>query len=367
MIDGISLDTSIFDRFGCNLNFPLLQKLDQFKGSEIDVVFSEIVISEVRSHIKRNADETLGDLKRTLKKHERRWHKKLDVDAILKTATEDLTPEDFATAEIDQYLNSVGGRVLPCTGEFDVTAEVLERYFGSQTPFEKKQAKKSEFPDAFALMSLEKDAAKRGKLLLCVSGDKGWIDYAEGSDHLVCVADLDVALSHFNATGQHVAEKLLAMFVALEAPDFLYDIELTIQADLDDLDFDAECHNGLEYEVEPTEAVLQNIDKNTLSNPIIIQADEEQVTFTFTVDALVNFGVSFDWYAYDSMDNDHVNLGYESAEIEKTISRKLIYTVDRKFEPEPYILESAVTKERLNIDFGYVDPFPNEDPTHEKY
>jgi hypothetical protein len=35
--------------------------------------------------------------------------------------------------------------------------------------------------------------------------------------------------------------------------------------------------------------------------------------------------------------------------------------------PEPHIIDVEVAKKRLEVDFGYVQPFSNEDPTFEKY
>lgn len=61
-IVGITLDTSIFDRYGCNLKFPLLTSLDQFNGGAVRVVFSEIIISEVSRHIVDSAGETFREV-----------------------------------------------------------------------------------------------------------------------------------------------------------------------------------------------------------------------------------------------------------------------------------------------------------------
>jgi hypothetical protein len=39
---GVSVDTAVFEKYGCNLDFRVLNRLDQFKPGPIKVLFSEI-------------------------------------------------------------------------------------------------------------------------------------------------------------------------------------------------------------------------------------------------------------------------------------------------------------------------------------
>jgi hypothetical protein len=47
-IFGLSIDTAVFDKYGCNLDFAVLNRLDQFKGSSTALLFSEIVVNELK-------------------------------------------------------------------------------------------------------------------------------------------------------------------------------------------------------------------------------------------------------------------------------------------------------------------------------
>ena len=42
-------------------------------------------------------------------------------------------------------------------------------------------------------------------------------------------------------------------------------------------------------------------------------------------------------------------------------------SVSRELDPEPVPLSVDVAPPKLSVHFGSVDPFPNEDPTYEKY
>jgi hypothetical protein len=52
---------------------------------------------------------------------------------------------------------------------------------------------------------------------------------------------------------------------------------------------------------------------------------------------------------------------------EDYIEFQLAITVSRNMSPELHVIDVEVAKKRLEVDFGYVQPFPNEDPTFEKY
>jgi hypothetical protein len=55
-IFAVSVDTAVFDKYSCNLDFKVLNKLDQFKTGPIKVILSEIVVNEIKTHIARDAE-----------------------------------------------------------------------------------------------------------------------------------------------------------------------------------------------------------------------------------------------------------------------------------------------------------------------
>ena len=274
----------------------------------------------------------------------------------------------MAEAQIDEFVKAVGATILPATGRVDVAGDVIRRYFSSEAPFEKRDTKKSEFPDAFALLSLESLFAQKRKVLLCISADKGWAQFAKNSEWLVVVDQLDTALSYFNEAGRPIVDRVIALLKTEEAHDLSEGIELSIQARIDDNDFSPDADGPLEYEAEPMDAALQSVDLDSISGVKIVEYDEETVSFILKIDALICFEAEFRFHSYDSIDKDYVHLSTEDADVEKTISFRILVKVDRDLEPEPQVIEvEAVLNSYYSVDFGYVEPFPNEDPTHEKY
>jgi hypothetical protein len=364
---GISIDTAIFDRYGCNLDFSVLNKLDQFKNGLIEVLFSEIVVNEVKDHIARQAEDSRRQLIGAIRTQSKRWKIKEDISAL---STKLAVAGDARSAASDQfegYLSSVGGTVVPATSPADVTAELLRRYFAAEPPFVNTEHKKHEFPDAFALLSLEAHARGKRKLLLCVSPDAGWKEFCAKSDYLTCVSDLDSALSYFNESGRNIADKTIAMWKSGSAPQLDAEVERAFEYGLEDAQFEADGSSPFEYESEPLGAVMQYLKLDTATTPVVIAADEDTVTFTINVRAVIGFEAEFSFFLRDSIDRDYVPIGSEHFTTEDEFEFEVVINVRRTLDPEPDVVDVAIAVGRLEVDFGSIEPFPNEDPTHEKY
>lgn len=70
---GIAIDTAVFDKYGCNLQFPVLASLEQFKGRSTRLIISEIVQNEMTAHIAREAAATQEKLRVALNEHRKQW------------------------------------------------------------------------------------------------------------------------------------------------------------------------------------------------------------------------------------------------------------------------------------------------------
>lgn len=365
---GVSVDTAVFDKYGCHLNHLVLEKLNQFKAVGIQLLLSEVVVREISSHISRDALESQRALKKALKVHNRRWELERDQNDLDNDFQLNIAAKTAAIEQVDAYIDAIEAEVVPVAGKGDLSAEVFRRYFEVIVPFEAKDTKKHEFPDAFALLSLEQVAIGMKALILCVSPDKGWAAFAKDSAHLVVVPKLDLALSWFNDPERLLSEKLIAYWKGIAPPDLLPEIESAFEYYLDGFWFEASCESGLHYEYEPISASIQYIGHDMIEEPIIVSSEPEHVTMTVKVKAKVGFDANFDFYAHDHVDGDDVHLSSENAYIEQDVPFEITLEVDREMEGKDVeILEVTVISGPISVDFGHVDPFPNEDPTHEKY
>lgn len=99
-VAAISVDTAVFDRYGCNLDHAVLARLDQFKKGGVNLILSEVVVKEVTSHIALAASETKRKLASALKRHDRRWVLGKDLDALRKELQVDIDPAVAAAKQV---------------------------------------------------------------------------------------------------------------------------------------------------------------------------------------------------------------------------------------------------------------------------
>ncbi|OUS07837.1 hypothetical protein A9Q96_04870 [Rhodobacterales bacterium 52_120_T64] len=365
---GVSVDTAVFDKYGCHLDHPVLATLNQFKAVGTLFLLSEVVVREISSHISWDASETQRAFKKALKDHNRRWGLGRDLVGLGEDFQINVEAKTAADEQVEIYIDAIGAEIVPVAGKGDLSAEVFRRYFDVIMPFEAKDAKKHEFPDAFALLSLEQAAIEMNTLILCISPDKGWAAFAKDSAYLVVVPKLDLALSWFNDPEMLLTEKLIAFWKGIAPPELPPEIKSAFEYYLDGFWFEASCESGLHYEYEPISASIQYIDHGMIGKPIIVSSEPEHVTMTIKVTAKVGFEASFEFYAHDHADGDDVHVSSEAAYIEKDVPFEITLEVDREMEGNDVeILEVTVNSGPLSVDFGHVDPFPDEDPTHEKY
>lgn len=366
-IFGISIDTAIFDRFGCNLRYPTLRRLDQFKAAREHLFISEIVRNEIVTHIARNAEETQRALKRAVRKHCSRWQIEADHDALPANFRIDDDPAAAAAAQVDMYIEAIGATLVPASGGVDVAGETLRRYFAVEPPFANAEAKKHEFPDAFALLSLEAVSFGDRGYILCVSPDRGWQQFAAGSDRVICVESLDTVLAMFNETGRSVADRAMARWRDGMAPGLEEAVEAAFEYRLSENDFDTDAYSFCDIDVEPVGAVMQSFDLEGASDPKVIATDKDKVTFTIRLTATVEFEASVDFYARDGVDKDLVHLASETFTTDQADEYELAVTVDRNLDVKPDMVEVEIAKRRINVLFGDLEPFRDENPYHEKY
>ena len=229
----ISIDTAVFDGKQKTFHNAVLQRLDQFHQRDVRVVFVDIIAQEMKSHLRDDAIEAQRALKKALRSHNKRWRRETSSsEAADLLINADAT--DFAQAEFDAFRQHVNGDEIAAGETPDAVMKVFDRYFAESPPFGAADKRKSEFPDAFALLRLEALADEEGRKLICVSPDNGWLDFASQSDHLICVPRLEDALALFNAADQHVADAIVERWRQSDGGDFIEDISRAFEYRLDD-------------------------------------------------------------------------------------------------------------------------------------
>lgn len=349
-IGAITLDTSVFDQLADNLRHKLLVSLGQFNGTSISVLFSDIVVSEVKAHISRKAAGTIAAVLKELKEHRRVWDHKDTVEELGANAHLTRDPSEFADREWQAFTSAVESETLKARNLVDIDA-LTERYFSNAPPFAEAIRKKAEFPDAIALLSLEAWAKAHASKVIAISTDGGWAAFAAESQHLICLPSIPAVLDHFNREARFVAERAMAYLQVNDSSDipnavetFFDDMSVEIEADANPYGFEATSQGGaLQY-------------WELAGSPLIIESDEDEITFVVVLSCKILFEASFQWFAYGG--GDWHSLGQSTEEtVEKDCDLQFSITCSRKIDTEPEVYDVSVTSRPLTtIDFGHIDP-----------
>lgn len=357
-IVGLTLDTTEFFHVGYNYETPSFKALGQFAGTPITIIFSEVVLSEVHADVRDDIEKKTELVRTGLNQVSKAARLGLDIKQLMA----DLSLPDASVRSkdsLDAFINKIEGEhVLVDAG---VTPRKLhDLYFAAEPPFSRKAEKKSEFPDAMALLSLEHWAETHGGIVLAVSGDGDWKRFAASSKHIICVPQLAAALSLFNRSDAVVAGRLSANLLADTAVHLKDRIDTILESTVET--FEIEASAPYYYETEDEVATINgwSVDDYLFD---VIDSDDDSVTiaFTITVNATLNAGFTFE--VRDSIERDYITIGGTRAAKEETFTLQIVVSIGRDDDgPDPDILDIEAEGPSIAVNFGYVDVDYGDEP-----
>lgn len=357
-IVGLTLDTTEFFHVGYNYETPSFKALRQFAGTNITVIFSEVVLSEVHADVRDDIEKKTELVRTGLNQASKAARLGLDVKQLM---TDLGLPDasDRSKELLDTFINKIEGeRVLVDEGA--TSRKLHDLYFAAKPPFAKKAEKKSEFPDAMALLSLEHWAEEHGGFVLAVSGDGDWKRFAMSSEHIICMPQLAATLSLFNTSDAVVAARLSANLLADTAVQLKARIDSILESTVET--FEIEANAPYYYETEDEEATIDSWSVNDYQFDVI-DSDDESVTIAFTVTVNAIFNAGFTFEVRDSIDKDYITIGGTRAAKEETFSLQIVVSVGREDDnPDPDILDIEAEGPSITVNFGYVEVDFGDEP-----
>jgi hypothetical protein len=352
-LKALTLDTSIFDQFGCNLQYKGLTALNQFVGTDVKVLLSEITIREVSAHIAIDTADAADHARSAINQYLKAWRSDEDKKAIYDSLGLGRSPRDFAAAAIDRFVTSIAADRVA----FDLNvslSDVVQRYFEATPPFSKKDKKKSEFPDAIALLSLESWAEAHGGFVLAVSRDNDWISYAETSNRIICIPKLSDALDAFNRESSVIASRFASRLRSGSYTKIREAIDDALANFIEDFEVEASSAFYFDYEISSSELIDWHIDSDERFN--VVASDSESITFMFELVARAEFEADFSFSVKDGIDKDYVPMGSATVTRTNEFSTPVLITVARDQEDNPDLIEIEIERRQLSIDFDVVEP-----------
>lgn len=346
----LSLDTSIIEKYNYKFEQGILRHLSQFSESDVEIVFSDIVIREIISRLLNSADEAKNDISRAVKRFSTvqgvdKAKLMSDVNEVLKAES----PREIIEARINRFKSATNASDA-LTFEHVSSARLAHAYFNQAPPFEKRESKKSEFPDAMALQALEGYASKNNTLMLVVSADNGWKSYCDLSDHLICTDDLVAAMGYFHRVPS-VADKILAD--RMDKFDLDIASKISDYVDYIDAEIISSSYHMYDYYVTGVRyRDFQYSDKKPLS---LVSFYESHKSYVFESNISIDISIEVDFIFFKNDGKKFVEIGKTSEEQSFSIDASILVTIVGDLNGSFQVEEVEVRKIDQKFDFGEVD------------
>jgi hypothetical protein len=365
----LCIDTNIFRETGYALDRGLPAQLGQFAQSPVQVVISEIVHREMKRHLAELIGKARAALEKGLKEVQQEMlASEVAASRARKAIITSETDQEIAERRLEQFYEGCGAIVLPA--DTVSSREVLERYFSQHPPFAAAGDKKQEFPDAFALMSVEKWAEEQNFKVLVVSHDKGWGEFCAKSERLVYGRDLGSALKFFqphNAAGQFMMDFNACLVATADEHGILHIIAERIKESVEDMEIDVEAESRFYW--VPTEAFakyLSHAFRHLSAEQVdidLVRVTEREVVVRLTATINCNVYASFSLSMTDPIDKDEVSLGTQNAELAQSFDSDVLVTFEGDFSMglAGVSVENVEIVDALpTVDFGEIEMVQDE-------
>jgi hypothetical protein len=361
VIDGsvgaITVDTSVLERHQFGFESGVLAKFAQFSHAESNHIVLDIVLHEIRSHLRGQADLVRSQVKNALKPLGNSWGiEKTSRDAALTLLFGKQSGEARTEERIQAFLQDSSAVVLKCSDLVSLS-DVLTRFIETKAPFGNTEAKKHEFPDAVALLALEAWAVTNGKAVIAVSRDADWRRYCVESHHLYFIDDLAQALSAFQAGADDASALLSKLLTEGKVPNLDEVILEAIRSQSDKIDIDMEASASLYYEPELYD--IEVSPRSTMAEQVkafdVVEFEEKVlvVQTSVAVDVTAHFSVNFQ--VWDGIDREYLSAGSSSVHQTERMDLEVILTVG--FSNGTATIDSVeLLPTSTTMDFGEIAP-----------
>jgi hypothetical protein len=353
-ISGITLDTTEFHHFNYHFESKGLAALGQFNGTDISVLFSEVIINEVQGHLRDQLTETAEKARSGINQFLKEWRSQHELADVIAHVGIGADASARAKELTDDFVQKIGAEIVPVDNGSVQIRELHDRYFSAQAPFSQSAEKKNEFPDAMALLSLQGWAQQQQGMLLAVSSDGDWARFAEGSPHLVVVPKIGPALNVFNRHDGVFAARLLANLRGHAAQSLHAAVNRELERFIEE--WQVEAHSDFYLDSESGFSAIDSWEVKPGTAFNVLASDDESLTVSFDVSVWAEFEAYFTLSVRDSIDRDYVQIDRSTASRLEQFDVTIEATVAREDGDDPEALDVEAEKWNLTVDFGYIEP-----------
>lgn len=364
-----SMDTQVIEAAGFKFSEGALNTLRSQRPKWVRLLLTEVVEKEVLAHRMDPVSSAVQALSSAIANAER-----LTKISLAKASTQVNALEVLETTrkrfedELTKYLKSMSGAVIPIAGP-RLAQLIFERYFNLEAPFEKRKDKKSEFPDAAALLVLEEYAKKQKCYGVVVSNDMGWVQYAESSERIFCVRSLEEFTSLFQSVGREADAVLAKVNDALD--DSSSSIRSAIETRLIEHLSEVDWSIG-EISADGVDRADGYVSNATFKSYSIAEGDPKlwfnSKDHSFCVIELqaavvVGLQIGVEFFKRDAFDRDEFSLGSDVTRMTHEIEVNVFLECKGELVPAPvddWELNVECAYEEYEVDVGHIDYDPSD-------
>lgn len=308
-----SIDTDVIQSHAYKFSAGALRALPLQRPAWLTIQQTEIIEREVHAHRMEPVSKVTKELNVAIAKLQRLSGLNFNpVSQQIKAFDSESVASHNFSREFKAFVASLGGGVLPIAGP-DLARQMFDRYFQEAAPFEAR--KKSEFPDAAALLTLENYAKAIQKQGILISRDSGWADFAKHSDWLYCVKSLDEFAALFKSNNP-LATGVTAK-VSAELANTASSLSTLVQAAVEyhvagaywnaDDAWTGFCHR-VEAEVDYAHYLGHSVDLTGIGT-WLVEHDPTICIIEVRATVQVSVDVSVEFFMYDTIDHEEINFG----------------------------------------------------------
>ncbi|RWB00412.1 MAG: hypothetical protein EOQ39_35325 [Mesorhizobium sp.] len=368
-IEALTIDTSIFDQKRLQLNSPPLQALSALKERPLSFILSSTVAKEVTGHLEKALEEAIRAAKKGIGEALFAFGtEKPTRDELIEQISGGQSTAEAANERFNTFLKETSCEVLDDTKLVDMSA-LFEEYFASRPPFGPGK-KKNEFPDALALLALERAAADRDIGIMVVSKDGDWRAFCAKSERLYLVPEIEKALDLVNNAPSGLRKAVVSWMT--EGGAGHEEVREHIAKNVELIEFTVLGYPTWgELEASSWGAELKTLewpdpsDIDIIETELVSDGGIIKVVVSLPLQFTTQVSIELSFSIWDSVDKESVNVSSRSIEVNEEISGRLTMTVsvyEQGTEREEIIYEDSDLDIRDHeVDLGEIDVFEDDE------
>jgi predicted nucleic acid-binding protein len=291
----IFLDTSVFVKENFFAGNKLKAFINHSKDNNIKLITTTITLNECYANIEKYAEDSYNVIKKSIRElnNKAKILKNVELIEPIYKFGSDVIIEDEIESLKNRFLNQMKNNFIFIDIDNDSTGKIFLDYFERNPPFSEGK-KKSEFPDAFVLNSLENWCKKFKKTTYIIADDKDFNSYK--SDYLFPVKVYDKLLDSISHTYSESnildkVDKYLEKYQSdfIEAIEDIFEFEFPYKGIDSNYNYKYDVQNLIIDEVYLDDTSILGVHENVVSIELMAL-----VSYTINVEYEDNLNASWD-------------------------------------------------------------------------